>query len=86
MLTILFSLKKTKFSQGIFSSFTSLKPNLNKCKISGIGALKVLTVAVCEIEIKYINLTKDCLETNRIYYSNNQILETEKKILRTKKI
>ena len=43
-------------TMGIFYSFTGLKPNLSKCEISGIGALKGVTVAVCGI--KCIDLTE----------------------------
>ena len=43
-----------------FSSFTGLKPNLSKCEVAGIGALKGVKVAICGI--KCIDLTKEATE------------------------
>ena len=56
-----FSLKKLGLIKellnavSLFSSFSGLKPNLSKCEVAGIGLLKGLKVAVCEI--KCIDLT-----------------------------
>ena len=34
----------------IFSTFSGLKPNKNKCKIAGLGALKGIKLAFCGME------------------------------------
>ena len=43
-----------------FSSFTLLKPNLCKCEVAGIGALKKIKVEI--YGIKCIDLTKDAIK------------------------
>ena len=50
-----------------FSNFSGLRPNLDKCKIAGIGVLK--NVALCGM--KNINLTKESINILgvHIYYS-----------------
>ena len=40
-----------------FSSFTGLKPNLSKCEVAGIGALKEAKVAICGMMWTRRNLT-----------------------------
>ena len=62
----------------IFSSFTSLKPNLSKRETSLIGALKEITVAVCGI--KCIDFTKECFKiTVFIIHIIRKILKNKKK-------
>ena len=75
------SIKELLNAIEVFSSFTCLKPNLSKYGISGIGAVKGVTMAVCGI--KRIDLTKKCLKILGIYYLYNQILQTEENLLRT---
>ena len=50
------SVKELPNTIKIFSLFTCLKSNLGKGEISGVGALKGVTVVVCRI--KCIDLTK----------------------------
>ena len=53
----------------LFSKFSGLEPNLTKCKVSGIGVLKEVHVAVCGM--KYINLEIDTMKILGIYFSYN---------------
>ena len=34
----------------LFSKFSSLKPNISKCEVAGIGSLKGVKMAVCGIK------------------------------------
>ena len=54
------SVKELLNTINYFSSFTGLKPNLSKCEVAGIGALKGVKVAICGI--KCIDLTKEATE------------------------
>ena len=51
----------------IFSKFSELKPNESKCEIAGLGALKVVTLALCGIEC--INLMFNAIKFLGVYYS-----------------
>ena len=56
-----------------FSNFSRLHPNLDKCKIAGIGVLKNVNVALCGR--KNINMTKESikiLEAHISYDKKNQ--------------
>ena len=56
-----------------FSSFSGLRPNLDKCKIAGIGVLKNVNVALCDT--KNINLTKESIKIIGVhisYHKKNQ--------------
>ena len=44
------SIKEMVSSFHIFSHFSGLRPNLNKCVIAGTGVLKGVKVAVCSIQ------------------------------------
>ena len=43
-----------------FSSFSGLRPNFTKCEIAGIGFLKRVNVALCDM--KCLDLTKECIK------------------------
>ena len=64
----------------LFSNFLSLKPNLTKCELSGIGVLKGVQLAVCGM--KCINLTIDTIKILGIHFSYNELIarEQEKKV------
>ena len=51
----------------LFSSFSGLKPNISKCEICGLGPLKGLAMAVCDM--KSADLTKDTMKILVIYFS-----------------
>ena len=56
-----------------FSNFSRLHPNLDKCKIAGIGVLKNVNVALCGR--KNINMAKESiqiLEAHISYHKKNQ--------------
>ena len=61
------SIKKLLNTTNYFSSFTGLKPNLSKCEVTGIDALKGVRVAICEI--KCIDLTKDAIKILGVFFS-----------------
>ena len=60
------SIKELLNTVSLFSSFSGLKPKLSKCEVAGIGLLKGLKVAVCEI--KCIDLTKDVIKILGIFF------------------
>ena len=53
-----------------FSNFSGLRPNLDKCKIAGIGVLKNVNVALCGM--KGINLTKESIKIIGVHISYNK--------------
>ena len=57
---------------GIFSTFSGLKPNKNKCEIAGLGALKGAKLALCGME--YIDLMFNAIKTLGVYYSYDKTL------------
>ena len=59
-----------------FSYFSELKPNLTKSKITGIGVLKGVQVAVCGM--RCIDLNVDTLKKLGTYFSYNEKLKEEK--------
>ena len=59
-----------------FSYFTALKPNLTKSKITGIGVLKGVQVAVCGM--RCIDLNIDTLKILGTHFSYNENLKDEK--------
>ena len=65
----------------LFSYFSGLKPNLKKSEIAGIGALKVVQVAVRGLRCKDQN--NDTLKILGIHFSYNEKLKEEKKIYKT---
>ena len=65
-----------------FSKFSGLKPNKRKCEIVGIGALKMVQVAL--YGMRCIDLVSNLVKILGIYYSYNeklQIPENFKRIL-----
>ena len=50
-----------------FSLFSGLKPNLTKCEIAGIGALKGVQVAVCGM--RCIDLCNEAIKILGTYFS-----------------
>ena len=58
-----------------FSLFSRLKPNLTKCEIAGIGALKGVQVAVCGM--RCINLCNEAIKIFGAYFSYNSRIKDE---------
>ena len=58
-----------------FSLFSGLKPNLTKCKIAGIGALKRFQVAVCGM--RCIDLCNEVIKVLGTYFSYNSRINEE---------
>ena len=69
------SIKKLLDTISLFSSFSSLKTNLSKCKVPGIGLLEGVKLPV--YGIKCINLTKDAIKILGILFSHNKNIELE---------
>ena len=67
----------------LFSCFSGLKPNINKCEIAGLGILKGVQEAVCGLQ--NIDLTNDAIKILRIYFSYNEKIQTERNFLTTVK-
>ena len=63
-----------------FSQFSALKPNKSKCKITGIGVLKGMKVALCGM--RYVNLHEDTIKILGIHYSYNKQLENDENFKR----
>ena len=63
-----------------FQSIQGLKPNHEKCKISGIGVLKSVEVAVCGM--KCIDLCNDTINITGIHFSYTKEKQNEKKLSR----
>ena len=60
----------------IFNTFFSrVKPNLTKCKIGGIGALKRVQVAVCGM--RWIDFCNDAVKIFGTYFSYNSRIKEE---------
>ena len=58
-----------------FSLFSGLKPNLTKCEIAGIGALKGVQVAVCGT--RCIDLCNEAIKILGTYFSYNSRIKEE---------
>ena len=58
------------------SFFAGLRPNLSKCEIAGIGALKVVKVAVCGIQC--VGLVLDTVKILGTHFSYNKKLKEER--------
>ena len=63
-----------------FQSIQGLKPNHEKCKISGIGVLKSVEVAVCGM--KCIDLCNDTINITGIHFSYTNEKQNEKELSR----
>ena len=57
------------------SLFSRLKPNLTKCKIAGIGALKGVQVAICGMSC--IDLCNEAIKILGTYFSYNSKIKEE---------
>ena len=60
----------------MFSPFPGLKPNISKCKISGLIPLKGVEMSVCSM--KSADLTRDAIKILGIYFSYNMNLMNQK--------
>ena len=69
------SVEEVLFNFNEFSIFSGLKPNLSKCEIAGIGALKGVKVALCGMQC--INLKEETLKILGIHFSYNENREHE---------
>ena len=58
-----------------FSLFSGLKPNLTKCEIAGIGALKGVQVAVCGM--RCIDICNEAIKILGTYFSYNSRIKEE---------
>ena len=63
-----------------FSYFSELKPNLRNSEVAGIGVLKGVQVAVCDM--RCIDLNNNTLRILGIHFSYNKKMKEEKKFLR----
>ena len=63
-----------------FSLFSGLKPNLTKCEIAGIGALKGVQVAVCGT--RCIDLCNEAIKILGTYVSCNSRIKKESNFLK----
>ena len=61
-----------------FSSFSGFKLNHSKCELCGIGALKGVKTALCNV--KNVNLEKESIKILGIYYTYNKKVHIEKKL------
>ena len=71
----LVSIKELLNTISLFSSFSSLKTNLSKCEVAGIGLLKVVKVAV--YRIKCTDVIKDAVKILGIFFLYNKNIELE---------
>ena len=63
-----------------FSLFSGLKPNLTKCEIAGIGALKGVQVAVCGM--RCIDICNEAIKILGTYFSYNSRIKEEYNFLK----
>ena len=61
------------------SQFSGLKINKSKFKVAGIGVMKGLKVALCDVEC--VNLLINAIKTLGMYFSYNKRVENEKNFL-----
>ena len=64
------SIKELLNTFATFSKYSGLKPNLEKCKISGIGVLKSVKGVVSGM--KCIDLCNDMIKITGIHFSYNK--------------
>ena len=58
-----------------FSIFSGLKPNKSKCEIAGIGVLKGVQMALCDME--HVNLKHNTIKIPGIHFSYKKNLEND---------
>ena len=73
------SIKELINTFATFSKYSGLKPNHEKCKIAGIGVLKSMKVAVCDM--KCTDLCNDTIKITGIHFSYNKKKRNEKHFL-----
>ena len=79
------SIRRIFYLFDIFSTFSGFKLNVSKCELCGIGVLKGVDTALCNV--KNVNLTKESIKILGVYYSyNNKIREDKNFISSIKKI
>ena len=59
----------------LYSKFSGLKPNILICKVAGIGSLKGVKMAVCDI--KCFDLTIETIKILGVHFSYNQKFKTK---------
>ena len=59
----------------IFYTASGLRPDLRKCEIAGLGILKDVKVALCDL--KNVDLTKECIKILGIHLSYNKKLQDD---------
>ena len=64
-----------------FSQYSCLKPNYEKCEITGIAVLKSVKVAVCAM--KCVVVCKDTIRVTRLHFSYNTTKQGDKNFLET---
>ena len=77
----LLSVKNLVNTFKVFSHFSGLKTNLNKCEIAGLGSLKGVLEAVCGL--KSIKLTTDTVKILGAHFSHNDTLKLRNDFLDT---
>ena len=60
----------------MFSIYSGLKPNMKKCEIAGIGSLKGVKVALCEVNS--IDRAQEMIKILGLHFSYNKKLREEK--------
>ena len=73
------SIKELLNTFATFSKYSGLKPNHEKCEVAGIGVLKSVKVAICDM--KCIALCNDTIKITGIHFSRNKEKRNEKKFL-----
>ena len=63
-----------------FPIYSGLKPNKSKCKIAGIGVLKVVPMELCGMEC--IDLTNSSVKILGIHFSYNKKIENEENFIK----
>jgi hypothetical protein len=63
----------------LFSNYSDLRPNLDKCEVAGIGVLKGINWALCEL--KSIDLTKQTIKILGMHFSYDIKLRDKKNSL-----
>ena len=74
------SVKELLNTINYLSSFTLLEPNLSKCEVAGIGALKGVKMEI--FGIKCVDLTKEA-KILGVFFSNDKNLQLESNFRKT---
>ena len=76
------SIKELLNAVNNISSLTGLKPNLSKCEVAEIGALKGVKVVICGIKC-IIDLTKEAINILGIFFPYDIPLQLENNFTKT---